>query len=247
MSKPFLILQLRPEDEAADGEFDAFLEKGEIGAADVHRIRLDQDGLPGDLDLSAYAGVVVGGGPGCVSDDPETRDPDEARIEAAILSLMPRITEEDIPFMGCCYGISILAHHLGAEVSKRRWGEPIGPVAVTMTDAAKADPMLSGFPDSFTALVGHKEATQELPEGCVHLLQGETCPFQMIRHGQNVYATQFHPEADGPIFADRIRIYSGRGYFEPEEADELTRKALSSHANVAPKLLSRFFERYRGK
>jgi GMP synthase (glutamine-hydrolysing) len=244
MGKPFLILQLRPEDEAADGEFAAFLEKGGISAQDVHRVRLDQDPLPPDLDLDAYAGVVVGGGPGCVSDDPATRDPAEARIEAAIMALMPRITAEDIPFMGCCYGISILAHHLGTEVSKRRWGEPIGPVGVVKTEAGERDPLLDGLPSQFTALVGHKEATQALPNGCAHLLASETCPFQMIRYGQNVYATQFHPEADGTIFADRIRIYSGHGYFQADEAAKLTETALAAKTDEAPRLLSRFFARY---
>lgn len=240
----FLILQLRPETEASDGEFAAILDKGGIGAERTHRIRLDREPLPEDLDLADYAGVVVGGGPGCVSDDPATKPADEARIEAAILSLMPEITSRDIPFMGCCYGISILAHHLGAEVSKRRWGEPVGPVTVRRTRDGAGDPLLADLPDAFPALVGHKEATQALPPGCVHLLASDPCPFQMIRHGRNVYATQFHPEADGQVFADRIRIYRDRGYFAPEEAGVLTRQALAAEVTETPRILARFFERY---
>ena len=242
MPKPFLILQLRPEDEAAEGEFRAFLDKGGLPEDRATRIRLERDGLPPDLDLAAYAGVVVGGGPGCVSDDPATKPADEARAEAAILSLMPEITARDLPFMGCCYGISILAHHLGTEVSKRRWSEPVGPVEVTQTGAA--DPLLDGLPPSFTALVGHKEATQDLPRGCTHLLASENCPFQMIRYGRNVYATQFHPEADGEVFADRIRIYRNRGYFAPDEADRLSAEARAADAGTPPLLLRRFFNVY---
>ncbi|MEM0948149.1 MAG: glutamine amidotransferase [Pseudomonadota bacterium] len=240
--RPFLILQLRPEDEASDGEFAAFLEKGGIDAAQTRRIRLERDPLPADLNLTDYAGVVVGGGPGCVSDDPAAKPKDEARAEAAILSLMPEITGRDVPFMGCCYGISILAHHLGAEVSKRRWGEPVGPVEVARTGVD--DPLLEGLPDRFTALVGHKEATQALPEGCVHLIASDTCPFQMIRFGRNVYATQFHPEADGAVFADRIRIYKDRGYFPPETAQALTKQALAANADLPPRMLQRFFGRF---
>ncbi len=67
MSKPFLILQLRPETEASDSEFEAILRKGGLTSDDVHRIRLDQQDLPADLRLDDYAGVIVGGGPGCVS------------------------------------------------------------------------------------------------------------------------------------------------------------------------------------
>ena len=244
MPKPFLILQLRPEDDASDSEFRAFLEKGGLAPDRATRIRLERDPLPADLNLSDYAGIVVGGGPGCVSDDPATKPADEARAEAAILTLMPEITARDVPFMGCCYGISILAHHLGAEVSKRRWSEPVGPVEVEVTADGAADPLLDGLPQRFNALVGHKEATQALPEGCAHLLSSGPCHFQMIRHGRNVYATQFHPEADGEVFAERIRIYRNRGYFPPEEADRLTAQALAAHADQPREVLRRFFAIY---
>jgi GMP synthase (glutamine-hydrolysing) len=131
--KPVLILQLRPEDEAADGEFNALLRKSGLGAERTHRIRLDQTPDVSRLSLDNYSAVIVGGGPGCVSDDPATKDPSEARIEAAILSLMPEISERDIPYLGCCYGIGVLAHHLGAQVSKEAYGEPIGAVACRAT------------------------------------------------------------------------------------------------------------------
>ncbi|NNL19599.1 MAG: glutamine amidotransferase, partial [Boseongicola sp.] len=94
--KPFLILQLRPEDDAADGEYRAMLEKGGLDPARALRVRLERDGLPEGLSLDAFAGVVVGGGPGCVSDAPEAKSPDEARAEAAMLSLMPEITARDV-------------------------------------------------------------------------------------------------------------------------------------------------------
>ncbi|MDU8942904.1 glutamine amidotransferase [Ovoidimarina sediminis] len=244
MTKPFLILQLRPEDEAADGEYRAMLEKGGLPEAQSHRIRVERDPLPDGLDLSDYAGVVVGGGPGCVSDDPVTKPADEARAEAAILSLMGEICARDIPFMGCCYGISILAHHLGAPVDKSRFGEPVGSVEVTLTGDGADDPLLRGLPRVFTALVGHKEATQALPEGAVHLVSSAPCPYQMIRYGRNVYATQFHPEADGQVFADRIRIYRDRGYFPPEDARRLTDQAMAADAGTPPEILRRFFARY---
>ena len=242
--KPFLILQLRPEDEASDGEFQAFLDKGQIDVSRTTRIRLDQEALPDDLDLEDYAGVVVGGGPGCVSDDPDTKDPIEARAEKEILRLMPDITDRDMPFLGCCYGIGILAHHLGGEVSKERYSEPVMPVSCEVTSQGKADPLLMGLPDEFQTFVGHKEAVQDLPDGTVHLMSSETCPFQMIRFGQNVYATQFHPEADGQVFVDRIRIYREKGYFPPEEADQLAEACLAADVSVPPRILRRFFNRF---
>ena len=239
--KPFLILQLRPEDEASDDEYAAFLRKGGLEAAQTRRIRLDQTPLPADLALGDYAGVIVGGGPGCVSDDPATKNPTEARIEAEILSLMPQITAGDVPFMGCCYGIGILAHHLGATVSKAAYGEPVGPVAC---ERLADDPVLEGIPARFDALVGHKEAVQHLPEGAVHLVASDPCPFQMIRYRANVYATQFHPEADAAGFETRIRIYKDRGYFAPGDAQALIDTCRAADVVWPERILRNFVRRY---
>lgn len=244
MTKPFLILQLRPEDAASDDEFAAILRFGGLSAGDTRRIRLDRDPLP-DLDLTDYAGTIVGGGPGCVSDAPEDKTPIDARAEAACLSLMPKITAADLPFLGCCYGIGILAHHLGAQVSKARFGEPVSAVTCTVTPDGKADPLLSGLPDQFDAFVGHKEAVQDLPAGAVHLLSGDACPFQMIRYKSNVYATQFHPEADAAGFETRIRIYKNKGYFDPSEAEDLIDMVHAADVTTPPDILRRFVARYR--
>ncbi|SPF78311.1 glutamine amidotransferase [Pseudoprimorskyibacter insulae] len=240
----FLILQLRPEAEASDDEYAAFLAKGGFQPDQVHRIRLDCEDLPEGLDPAAYSGVIVGGGPGCVSDDPATKDPVEARIERQILSLMPRITDQDVPFLGCCYGIGILGAHLGAEVSKRRYGEGVGAVPCRVTDDGAQDALLNGLPEVFNAFVGHKEALQELPKHSVQLLAGDACPFQMVRHKTNIYATQFHPEADASGFETRIRIYKNKGYFPPEDADALIAMCRASDVEWPAAILKNFVKRY---
>ena len=244
MAKPFLILQLRPESEAADDEYAAIRNKGGLSDGQALRIRLDQTELPDDLQLDQFSGVIVGGGPGCVSDAPDKKTEIETRIEQSVLSLMPEITNRDFPFLGCCYGIGILGKHLNGDVSKEAYSEPVGTSDCTITADGANDPLLSGAPENFQAFVGHKEALQTLPEGCTHLVSSPTCPFQMVRHGQNVYATQFHPEADGDGFRTRIRIYKNHGYFPPETAEALT--AMCEAANVhAPELILRnFVSRY---
>jgi len=175
-------------------------------------------------------------------------DPREkvAAQAAAVLSLMPRITGEDIPFLGCCYGIGILGKHLGGDVSKRAHGEPVGTADCTLTEDGAADPLLAGLPARFTAFVGHKEALQALPEGCTHLVASPRCPYQMIRHGRHVYATQFHPEADAAGFETRIRIYRNKGYFAPETADDLIAMCRAAQVHAPERILRRFVARYGG-
>lgn len=242
--KPFLVLQLRPEQEAADEEFAALRHRAGLGPEQVRRVRLDQQDLPQSLDLEAFSGVIVGGGPGCVSDSPDTKPPLEAHIEAQILGLMPRIIATGTPFLGCCYGIGILGAHLGAPVSKEHYGEPIGPITCTRRPESAGDPLLDGLPDQFTALVGHKEALDMLPQGATHLLEGARCPIQMLRYGDRVYATQFHPEADGESFALRIRVYRDKGYFHPDEADSLTERCAGVRTEMSGRILANFVRHF---
>ncbi|WP_171120481.1 MULTISPECIES: glutamine amidotransferase [unclassified Ruegeria] len=242
--KRFLILQLRPETDASDAEYASILDKTGLTPDQTHRFRLDREDLPEGLNVTDYAGVIVGGGPGCVSDDPATKSAVDARVEAAIMGLMPQITAQDHPFMGCCYGLGILAAHLGGEVSKDRFGEPVGPSTCRLTEDGMQDPLTSGLEPRFDAFVGHKEAVQALPEGCVHLLASDPCPFQMIRWGQNVYATQFHPEADARDFEERINIYKHHGYFPPEDAQRLIDICHAADVTQPRKILRRFAQRY---
>ncbi len=243
--KPFLILQLRPETEASDDEYKAILQKGGLDQSETVRIRLDQNPIPGDLNLQDHAGVIVGGGPGCVSDAEDKKPETEKRIEDAILNLMPAITETDFPYLGCCYGIGILGHHLGGTVNKERFSEEVGAVECQLTGDGRRDQLLKDLPDNFMAFVGHKEAVQDLPPGCSHLLASEPCPFQMIRYKSNVYATQFHPEADSDVFEARVRIYKNKGYFPPSSAEKIIEFCHQQDVQVPGQILKNFVEAYR--
>ena len=67
----------------------------------------------------------------------------------------------------------------------------------------------------------------------------------MIRYGENVYATQFHPEADGTVFEVRIRTYRDHGYFRPEEADDLIAMCRTADVRFPEIILRRFVDAYR--
>jgi len=79
--KQFLILQLRPIDLASDNEFSAFLRYGGLTEHDVHRVRMENEGIP-KIDLEDYSGVILGGGPSNVSDDESVKYVYQKRFEA---------------------------------------------------------------------------------------------------------------------------------------------------------------------
>lgn len=243
MIKPFLILQLRPEDAPADDEFAAFLRFGGLDEADVRRVRMEKAGVP-KIDLADYSGIIVGGGPSNVSDQENAKSPAQQNYETSLHDLLDKITAQDFPYFGACYGLGILASHLGGEVSKERYSEKVQALTVNLTDAAKEDPLTENLPADFRAFAGHKEACQEVPPGAVLLAGSELCPVQMIRYKQNVYASQYHPELDTDGIILRINTYRYAGYFPPEEADALIAAARDEHVTVPAIIFKRFIARY---
>lgn len=243
MRKPFLVIQLRPEDLTADSELAAIRKYGGLEASEVIRLRVEKSGIP-RLGLERYAGIIVGGSPFDVSAPEASKSPAQKRVEEAFQKLFQRILPEDFPFLGCCSGNGLLGKYCGATISGR-FGEPVGAVEVKLTKAGQQDPLLAGLPASFRALVGHKEACDAVPPGSVLLATGASCPVQMFRVGQNAYATQFHPEGDAEGFALRIGVYRHHGYFAPETADELVRQVGRESTPEAHRILRRFVDRFR--
>lgn len=241
----FAVLQLRPEDETADGEFAAILRHGGLEPEEVIRHRCEFDGVP-DLDLDALDGIIVGGSPYDVSAPQAEKSAAQLKVEASFRRLFDDVVADDLPFLGACSGNGLLGSYLGAPVT-RRFGESVMAINVTLTSDAMSDPLLHGFPNQFRVLVGHKEACDVTPPGAVLLARGEACPVQMFRVGQNVYATQFHPEGDGEGFAQRIRAYRHHGYFDPGEADQLIARLSAERTPWSHEILRRFTGRYRGR
>lgn len=241
MSKPFLIIQLRPENETADDELDAIKRYGNLADPEIERIRAEVSGLP-DIDLSCYSGIIVGGSPFDVSAQNKTDI--QLRIERDFSVLFQKIEERDFPFLGCCSGNGLLGDYCGVAIS-RRFGEPVGGADISLTEAGKRDPLLHGFPDQFRALLGHKEACDTVPPGTTLLARGENCPVQMFKLKNNIYATQFHPEGDIAGFTLRINVYRDHGYFPSDEADSLIESLQGERISHANLILKRFVERYR--
>ncbi|RME34901.1 MAG: glutamine amidotransferase [Gammaproteobacteria bacterium] len=243
MPRPILILQLRPEDETADEEYRAFLRYGRLDPADTVRLRIERSGIPYSLDLDDYSAIIVGGSPFDISTPEAGKRSIQKRIEADFHRLLGQVVARDFPFLGACSGNGLLGAFLGAPIS-RRYGEPVGCFPVHLTEAGRTDPLLAGMPETIEVLLGHKEACDELPRGATLLIRGEACPVQMFRVGENVYATQFHPEGDAEGFITRIRVYRHHGYFEPEEADALIERIRHADTPHAREILARFVRRY---
>jgi len=239
---PFLLLSIRAEDAAADDEYGAMMRFAGLDADGMQRIRLTHRPL-GEIDLADWSGIILGGGPYNVSDAPESKSETQLRAESELLPLIGRIVDADFPFLGCCYGVGTLGTVIGATVD-RTYPEPVAALTVTLTDEGRRDPLFADLPDVFDAYGGHKEGASALPSDAARLAYSPDCPIQAFRVGDNVYATQFHPELDADGMCTRIDVYKDYGYFPPETAESLKSAALGRSVEVPPTILRRFAQRY---
>lgn len=239
--KPFLLLSARPEPAAARGEYLAIARFAGLTPPQLAQHHLIEAPL-GGLDLGAYSGVILGGGPYNASD--EDKSDTQLRVEADLAYVVDEVLSRGIGFLGLCYGVGVLTSCLGGRVD-RTYGEPPSGIVVRLTEDGQLDPLLSGVSDEFVAFVAHKEACTELPPNAVLLAEGDHCPVQMFRIGEHAYATQFHPELDADALADRLHIYQNAGYFDPDSLSDLIQMAYSTPMTPAVhKVLSNFVLRY---
>ena len=240
--KPFLLLASRAEDDAAAEEYEAFLRFGNLEPDQLQRIRLEAGPLP-HIDLDRYSGIFISGSPFNASDPDSSKSELQLRVETELGNLLDDVVARDFPFLGACYGVGTLGRHQGGTVD-RQFGEAIGAVEIKLTGEGRQDPLLEGVPDSFTAFVGHREAISVLPPNAVNLAGSSSCPVQMFRIRENLYATQFHPELDVAGLLTRISVYRHAGYFPPEEAESVMDAVRGSAVHVPPQVLANFTARY---
>ena len=243
ITKPILILQLRPEDATADSEYACFLKYGQLKAEDTHRIRIEKHGIPDNINLDDYSAIIVGGSPFDISTPENKKTGIQKKIEADFNRLLEQVVTWDFPFLGACSGNGLLGNYLGTPITTK-YREAVSCITLGITETGKKDKLLEGFPEHIDVLLGHKEACDTTPDCATLLMTGSNCPVQMFRVGENVYATQFHPEGDAEEFALRIDIYANHGYFEPHEADVLKQEVSRKPTPFAQEILRRFVDSY---
>ncbi len=148
--------------------------------------------------LDGYHGLVILGGPMSVD---EVGDHPHLSTE---LRLIERAIETHIPVLGICLGAQLIAKALGARVEQNPERE-IGWYPVTLTAAARADPLLQHFRATEQLFQWHRD-TFDIPRGAVHLASSPQCSSQAFRYGTNIYGFQFHLEADEHLIERWLRV-----------------------------------------
>ncbi len=243
--KPFLLVSSRPEEEALDSEYQAYLRATGLDADQLELAEFDLVGLP-PIEPEQYAGIFVAGSPYGGAGDRGYISQRTSWVREELEALLKQLLEADASLLVTGSAIAILTRILGGKVSgeNAEYGDIID---VERTRDAREDPVMAGIPEVFLAYVNHSEAIDELPEEAVRLAWSLNTPVQVYRWKDNVYAVQFNPELDADAINVQIQGFADAGdsgFGDPESLVTRGRHGDGSHA--AGQILANFVKVVRG-
>jgi GMP synthase (glutamine-hydrolysing) len=197
----FRLLQAREPDEiVAREEHEAFAERlgvplEAIEVFDLLSGRATFDRVTRDVD------VVLVGGSGRFGVG------DRTPWMPSFVDTMGELAAAQFPTFASCFGFQALVVALGEPVLPDPDGSEVGTYELDLTEDGRGDPLFGSLPPRFRAQLGHKDRAMALPRGATHLAGSARCPYQALRVGAKVYATQFHPELTGPTNRLRFERY----------------------------------------
>jgi GMP synthase (glutamine-hydrolysing) len=107
------------------------------------------------------------------------------------------VLDSDVPVLGICYGMQLLAYHLGGDVGTSHKRE-YGPANLHVDDLA--NPLFQGWQqedddDARQVWMSHGDRVEHLPAGFAPIAHTNNSPFAASANPQRrLYAVQFHPE-----------------------------------------------------
>jgi len=140
---------------------------------------IERGDLPVDEIRSlAPIAIVLSGGPASV-------------FEEGALQVEPALFEIGVPILGICYGMQLMARHLGGNVEPSEHREYGLAELEVIADAS----ILEGTPDRQTVWMSHGDQVTRVPDGFEILGRTSNSPVAaMVHHKRRLVALQFHPE-----------------------------------------------------
>ncbi len=135
--------------------------------------------------------VILSGGPASVHEAGSPR-PD------------PAVFHLDVPVLGICYGMQVMAQELGGNVLPAAHRE-FGRAAIDVVDD---NALFHGLPRQLDVWMSHGDQVERLPDGFTVLASSKSCPWAAVVNEQRkLWGVQFHPEVVHT--ADGKRILEG--------------------------------------
>ncbi|MBM3131247.1 MAG: glutamine-hydrolyzing GMP synthase [Chloroflexi bacterium] len=156
----------------------------------VRELRVYCELLPHDATRDEIArvqprGIILSGGPNSVY------DPGAPPLPDFLLDL-------NVPILGICYGMQLLAQQLGGRVeqsARREYGHATLYIDRAESPISNFQSLISNLESPLSVWMSHGDQITALPPDFVTLAHSETCPVAaMANPARQIYALQFHPE-----------------------------------------------------
>lgn len=154
---------------------------------DVRRVWGQLDAFPAEL---ADGLIVLGGRANALDDTASPWLP-------AVMRMLRRAVDADVPTLGICLGHQILAREFDGEVQSPATGRnEEGAAEIVWSGEAASDPLVGELARAGASIVAesHNDAVTRIPDGASLLASSARCEVQAMRIGSAV-GVQFHPEA----------------------------------------------------
>ena len=138
------------------------------------------------------AGLILSGGPDSVF------DADSPQIDPGVFDL-------EVPILGICYGLQLIAHHLGGAV-ERSDGREYGRAEISIGDPGA---LLEGLGRRETVWMSHGDHITSAPPGFEVKASTPNAPVVALENpARRIYGIQFHPEVSHtPSGAEILRNF----------------------------------------
>lgn len=128
-------------------------------------------------------GIIFTGGPNSV-------------YEESAPKIEKEIFDKNIPILGLCYGMQIMAHTLGGEVVNAPKEREFGKTEIK-TEAAE---IFKNLKEKETVWMSHVDRVEKVPAGFEVIAHSKNCPVAaMANEEKKLYALQFHPEVNHSV------------------------------------------------
>jgi len=101
------------------------------------------------------------------------------------------VYDKHLPVMGICYGMQVITHQLGGQISpgeKHEYGHAM--LYLNTEDC----PLFAGLPPSFSVWMSHGDQILNLPKNFKTLAYTDNTPVAAMGSDDSVFGLQFHPE-----------------------------------------------------
>ncbi len=104
----------------------------------------------------------------------------------------PEYLELDIPILGICLGMQLLANELGGSVAAGDYG---GYADVDVEILDDTDPLIGSLAPETRVWASHADEVKSVPEGFERTARSDVCRIEaMSNRDQERYGVQWHPE-----------------------------------------------------